>query len=336
MALNTRNTRTVKEKVEEAVFDRLSEEEKYEHFMNRINNNEKIEADDWMPDDYRNGLIKLISMHGVSEIMGALPEKEWVPKAPTLNRKLAIMAKVQDEMGHGQLILRVAEDLMKPLGKTREDVLQDLFSKRLKFHNVFHMDAPTWGDAAVIAWLVDGAAILSQTNMLKTSYGPYGRALKRVCQEESFHEKHGESLTLSLAEGTEAQRAMLQNAINRWWESLLMFFGPATAKDTGSSNVDTNIKYKLREKDNEQLRQAFFDKYMPKIRMLGFSVPDKTMHYDEAEGEWIYRGPDWHKFKQIVTGHGPRSAERLELRARSYESTQWVRDALATVKTKAV
>jgi ring-1,2-phenylacetyl-CoA epoxidase subunit PaaA len=322
--------------MEEAIFDRLTDEEKYEHFMERINNGEKIEADDWMPDDYRQSLIKLISMHGISEIMGALPEKEWVPKAPTLNRKLAIMAKVQDEMGHGQLILRVAEDLMKPLGKTREDVMQDLFAKRLKFHNVFHMASPTWGDAAVIAWLVDGAAILSQTNMLKTSYAPYGRALKRVCQEESFHEKHGESLTLSLAEGTAKQRAMLQDAINRWWSSLLMFFGPASAKETGSSSVDKNIRYKLREKDNEQLRQAFFDKYMPKIWMLGFTVPDETIHYDQAQGKWIYQDPDWQEFKTIVTGHGPRSEARLDLRRRSYENTEWVRRALATVKTEAV
>ncbi|HEX7066008.1 MAG TPA: 1,2-phenylacetyl-CoA epoxidase subunit PaaA [Bacillales bacterium] len=321
--------------METSAFDRLTDEEKYEHFLKRIEDGEKIEADDWMPDEYRGALIKLISMHGISEIMGALPEKEWVPKAPTMNRKLAIMAKVQDEMGHGQLILRVAEDLMKPLGRTREDVMQDLFTQRLKFHNVFHMASPTWGDAAVIAWLVDGAAILSQTNMLKTSYGPYGRALKRVCQEESFHEKHGEALTLSLAEGTEYQRALMQDAIDRWWESLLMFFGPASAKETGSSNVDMNIKYKLREKNNEELRQAFFDKYMPKIWMLGFTVPDETIHYDEEQGKWIYQDPDWNEFKKIVTGHGPRSQARLDLRRRSYQKTEWVREALATVKTEA-
>lgn len=322
--------------METSIFDRMTEEEKYEHFMKRVNNGEKIEADDWMPDDYRNALIKLISMHGISEIMGALPEKEWVPKAPTLNRKLAIMAKVQDEMGHGQLILRVAEDLMKPYGRTREDIMNDLFAKRLKFHNVFHMDSPTWGDAAVIAWLVDGAAILSQTNMLKTSYGPYGRALKRVCQEESFHEKHGESLTLSLAEGTEKQRKMFQDALNRWWDALLMFFGPASAKETGSSNVDLNIRYKLREKDNEELRQAFFDKYIPKIKMLGYTIPDETLHYDKDEETWEYQQPDWNEFKKIVTGHGPRSEERLDLRRRSYENTEWVRNALAMVKSKVI
>jgi len=314
----------------------LTDEEKYEHFMRRIVNDEKIEAEDWMPDDYREQLIKLITMHGISEIMGAFPEKEWVPKAPTLHRKLAIMAKVQDEMGHGQLLLRVAEDLLKPYGKTREDIMQDLFSKRLKFHNVFHMPSPTWGDAAVIAWLVDGAAILSQTMMLKTSYGPYGRALKRICQEESFHSKHGESLVLSLAEGTPEQRRMLQEALNRWWEPLLMFFGPKSSKETGHTNVDKNLKYKLRSKTNEELRQEFLTKYVPKIKLLGLSVPDDTLHFDEEKGEWIYQEPDWQKFKEIIKGNGPKSDERLALRRSSYENSQWVRDALAEYRMAAV
>jgi ring-1,2-phenylacetyl-CoA epoxidase subunit PaaA len=316
-------------------FDQLSEEEKYEHFMLRIESDEKIEAEDWMPDDYRQALIRLISMHGISEIMGALPEKEWVPKAPTLHRKLAIMAKVQDEMGHGQLLLRVAEDLMKPFGKTREDIMQDLFAKRLKFHNVFHMESPTWGDAAVIAWLVDGAAILSQTMMLKTSYGPYGRALKRICQEESFHAKHGESLTLALAAGTPEQKQMLQDALNRWWEALLMFFGPKSKKETGHTNVDKNLMYKLRTKTNEELRQEFLNKYVPKIKLLGLTIPDETIHFNEEEGVWVYQDPDWIKFKQIVSGNGPKSNERLHLRRSSYENSQWVRDALAEFHTPA-
>jgi len=243
---------------------------------------------------------------------------------------------VQDEMGHGQLLLRVAEDLMKPLGKTREDIMQDLFSKRLKFHNVFHMESPTWGDAAVIAWLVDGAAILSQTMMLKTSYGPYGRALKRICQEESFHAKHGESLTLSLAEGTPEQRQMLQDAVNRWWEALLMFFGPKTSKDVGHSNVDKNIKYKLRSKTNEELRQEFLTKYVPKMKLLGLTIPDETLHFDKDKGEWVYQDPDWNKFKQIVKGNGPKSDDRLYLRRSSYENSQWVRDALAEYHMTAV
>lgn len=310
-------------------FSQRSEEEKYQHFMQRIENDEKVEADDWMPDEYRKALIKLISSHGISEIMGALPEKEWVPKAPTIDRKLSIMAKVQDEMGHGQLLLRVTEDLIKPLGRTREDILEDLFSKKLKFHNVFHMPSPTWADAAVIAWLVDGAAILTQTMMLKTSYGPYGRALKRICQEESFHAKHGESLTLALAGGTPQQKQMLQDSLNRWWESLLMFFGPKSKKDVGHSSVDINIKYKLRSKTNEELRQEFFSKYVPKIKLLGLTIPDETLHFDEDKQEWSYREPDWEKFKQIVKGNGPKTDERVSLRRDSYRSSSWVREALS-------
>ncbi|GGJ69531.1 ring-1,2-phenylacetyl-CoA epoxidase subunit PaaA [Anoxybacillus voinovskiensis] len=313
-------------------FERLSEEDKYQRFMERIEAGEKIEADDWMPDEYRMTLIKLIAMHGISEIMGALPEKEWVPKAPTLRRKLGIMAKVQDEMGHGQLLLRVAEDLMAPLGKTREEIMQDLFSGNLKFHNVFHMPAPTWGDAGLIGWLVDGAAIITQTNMLDASYGPYARALKRICAEEVFHAQHGESIILALAEGTKEQKEMLQGALNRWWDALLMFFGPDSPSTTGTSKQDITIKYRIRTKTNEQLRQDFFTKYVPRILSIGLQLPDETMHYDETEGKWIYRQPDWNQFKEIIRNNGPKSKERLRLRELSYRHNAWVREALSGSK----
>lgn len=306
----------------------MTEEEKHEQFMERINRGEKIEADDWMPDDYRMVLIKLISMHGISEIMGALPEKEWVPKAPSLRKKLGIMAKVQDEMGHGQLLLRVVEDLMEPLGKNRADIMDDLFTGRLKFHNVFHMEAPTWADAGMIAWLVDGAAIMTQTNMLQASYGPYARALHRICAEEVFHAQHGESIIMALAEGTELQRKMLQESLNRWWDSLLMFFGPATAQTTGSSKQDLTIKYKIRSKTNEQLRQDFFSKYVPRVLALGLKLPDETMYYDKEKEEWVYQQPDWNEFKKIISNNGPKSAERLQLRKIAYEKNAWVREAL--------
>ncbi|MDF2680540.1 MAG: 1,2-phenylacetyl-CoA epoxidase subunit [Brevibacillus sp.] len=305
----------------------LTENAKMEAFLARIDRGEKIEADDWMPDDYRNQLVKLISMHGISEIMGALPEKEWVPKAPTLRRKLAIMAKVQDEMGHGQLLLRVAEDLIAPLGKTREDIMQDLFAGRLKFHNVFHMEAPTWADAGVIGWLVDGAAIITQSMSLDTSYAPYARALHRICAEEKFHAQHGESIVLELAEGTEEQRQMLQESITRWWPSLLMFFGPPENGNI-TSNQASNMRYKIRSQTNEELRQIFLKKYLPRIFHLGFTVPDDTIYFDEAEDEWVYQQPDWEEFKLIVKGKGPRSAQRLHLREMSYEETKWVRDAI--------
>lgn len=302
----------------------MTYEEKVQEFMARIEAGEKVEATDWMPDDYRKTLLKFIQMHGLSEIMGALPEKEWVPRAPTLYRKLAIMAKVQDEMGHGQLLMRVAEDLAAPLGLTREDLVEDLFTGKAKFHNVFHMPAPTWADAGVIGWLVDGAAVVTQGALLETSYAPYGRVLQRICAEEGFHIQHGESICLALAEGTPAQRQMLQDAINRWWEALLHFFGPKEV--TGSANL--MLKYRFRTKTNEELRQKFFTKYVPRIWSLGLTVPDPAMRFDEASGQWIYTEPDWSKLKLIAANQGPRSRERLRLRQMSYEEGRWVRQVL--------
>jgi ring-1,2-phenylacetyl-CoA epoxidase subunit PaaA len=297
--------------------------------MQRIEEGEKIEADDWMPEEYRTALIKLISMHGISEIMGALPEKEWVPKAPSLHRKLGIMAKVQDEMGHGQILLRVAEDLLKPYGKNRGDLMEDLFKGDLKFHNVFHMETKTWGDAGLIGWLVDGAAIITQTNMLNASYGPYARALHRICAEEVFHAQHGEAIIMALTEGTEEQKAMIQDALNRWWDALLMFFGPASSDTMGTSKQDVTIKYKIRPKTNEELRQDFFSKYIPRILSLGLTIPDPTLRYDEEQQQWVYRQPDWNEFKKIIKNQGPRSQARLNLRRKSYENNAWVREALS-------
>lgn len=309
-----------------------ADDERLAHFMARIEADEKIEADDWMPDEYRLTLIKLISMHGMSEIMGALPEKEWVPRAPSLIRKLGIMAKVQDEMGHGQLLLRVTEDLLAPYGKNRGDLMQDLFNGDLKFHNVFHMETKTWADAGIIGWLVDGAAIITQTDMLRASYGPYARALKRICAEEVFHAQHGESIILALVEGTTEQKEMIQEALNRWWEALLMFFGPASKETTGSSKQDLTIKYKIRTKTNEEFRQLFFDKYIPRILSLGLTIPDPTIHFDEKTNLWSYQQPDWNEFLKIIRNNGPRSQARLNLRRTSYENNAWVRDALrATV-----
>lgn len=307
----------------------LTEEQLQQAFEARIEAGEKIEADDWMPEEYRQALIKLISMHGISEIMGALPEKEWVPKAPTLYRKLGIMAKVQDEMGHGQLLLRVAEDLIKPYGRNRASIMDDLFAGRQKFHNVFHMPTESWGDAGLIGWLVDGAAIITQTNMLNASYGPYARALLRICAEEVFHAQHGEAIIMALAEGTEEQKALVQDALNRWWDALLCFFGPASTTTTGSTKQDITVKYKIRVNTNEELRQSFLDKYVPRILSLGLEIPDPTLHLDEEKNAWVYQQPDWEAFKKILRNEGPKSQERLDLRRTSYEQNAWVREALS-------
>lgn len=300
----------------------MTDQEAY--FLERLDRGDRIEADDWMPEDYRQQLVRLIAMHAVSEIMGALPEKEWVPRAPTLYRKLAITAKVQDEVGHGQLLIRVAEDLMEPWGKNREDIMADLFSGRLKYHNVFHMPTPTWADAGIIGWLVDGAAVVTQGMSLSCSYAPYARALQRIVEEEGFHIQHGESICMALAEGTPMQRAMLQDALTRWWPALLMFFGPPE-KSQMSTHQLRNIRYRIRSKTNEELRQRFFSKYVHRIWSLGLTIPDPTMEQNSVTKVWTYQQPDWDLFRQIVNNHGPRSQERLGLRATTYEEGAWVR-----------
>lgn len=313
-----------------------SDDVRVKRFLDRIERGEKIEADDWMPDDYRYQLIRLIAMHGISEIMGAFPEKEWVPKAPTLKRKLSLMAKVQDEVGHGQLLLRVAEDLLRPLGKGRNDILEELYAGRLKFHNVFHMPTPTWADAALIGWLVDGAAIITQKMLLSSSYAPYVRALKRITAEERFHSFHGEDMCQKLGDGTQAQHEMMQDALNRWWNALLLFFGPP--ENAGiESNQDLNLRYRIRTKTNEQLRQEFLDKYVPQIQALGLKIPDEKLHYDHKAKKWVYTHPDYTYLRDVIgKNKGPKSQERLAMRKAAFENAAWVREALLVKQKMAI
>ncbi|MCF8568083.1 1,2-phenylacetyl-CoA epoxidase subunit A [Alicyclobacillus tolerans] len=300
-------------------------EAQVQRFMNRIERGEKIEATDWMPDDYRKLVIKQIHMHGISEVMGAYPEKEWVPKAPNLRRKLALIAKVQDEIGHGQLLLRVAEDLARPLGKMREEMITDVFTNRVKFHNVFHMEAPTWADAGIIGFLVDGGAIITQASLLESSYAPYARVLQRICAEESFHMQHGESIVLALAEGTQQQREMLQAAINRWWPSMMFFFGPTEMSEAANQMME----YRIRTRTNEELRQKFINRYVPRVRALGMTIPDDKLQYDESARTWTYTEPDWEWFGHIVRDNaGPKSQERIALRRDAHEGQSWVREAM--------
>ncbi|MBX6349891.1 MAG: 1,2-phenylacetyl-CoA epoxidase subunit A [Clostridia bacterium] len=309
-----------------------AEDPRLREFEARIERGEKIEADDWMPEEYRRQCLRLILTHANSEIMGALPEGEWITRAPTLHRKLAVLAKVQDEIGHAQLIYRVAEDLAQPYGKTREDFIEDLVAGRAKFHNVFSYPAPTWADVGVIAWLVDGAALVTQSSLLETSYGPYARILKRICAEEAIHLKHGEDIVLTLAGGTEAQRAMLQGALDRWWRPLLHFFGPP---DEVSPNTARAMRWRIRLKSNEEMRQQFLSRYVPKIWGMGFTVPDPGLRRDEATGRWEYSDPDWDEFWRVVKGDGPLTAKRLALRRLSHEEGRWVREALARPKAAA-
>ncbi len=288
-------------------------------FEARIARGELVEADDFMPDAYRRQCLRLIVTHANSELMGALPEREWIPRAPGLGRKLAVLSKVQDEIGHAQMIYRVAEDLAAPFGITRQDMLDDLIEGRAKFHNVFSYPAPTWADVGIIAWLVDGAALETQGALLKTSYAPYARILRRICAEEAVHLKHGEDIVLTLAAGTPLQRAMLQDALARWWRPLLHFFGPP-----GESTNSDAFRWRIRTASNEDLRQGFLRKYVPKIQRLGLVIPDPELRLDEASGNWLYGDPDWDEFWRVIKGGGLQTTERLSLRRLSREEHSWV------------
>jgi ring-1,2-phenylacetyl-CoA epoxidase subunit PaaA len=283
-------------------------------FVDHVQSDGLVEADDWMPDEYRQLAIKFIEMHANSEFMGALPEREWIARAPTLRRKLSLTAKVQDEVGHGHLIYRVAEDL----GKPREQMLADLIAGRTKFHNVFHYPTRTWGDVAVIGCLVDGAAIITQTALLSTSLAPYARVMKRVCAEESFHQRHGEDLLLELGGGTAAQRAMLQDAVNRWWVPVMHFFGPKTPAEK-----DRLLHWRIKTETNETLRQRFFDRYVPKLWDLGISVPDPDLRYDAEQDTWHWTEPSWDELRQVASGNGPMTASRLAWRTWMVEANDW-------------
>jgi ring-1,2-phenylacetyl-CoA epoxidase subunit PaaA len=278
-----------------------------------------VEATDWMPDEYRESALKFIEMHANSEIMGALPEREWIARAPSLRRKMSLTAKVQDEVGHGHMLYRVAEDL----GKSRDAMISDLIHGRTKFHNVFHYPADTWGDVAVIGYLIDGAALVTQKALLESSYAPYVRVLKRICAEESLHQRHGEDLVLELCSGTPEQRALFQDAVNRWWEPIMAFFGtPSTGRR------DVLLEWRLKTKSNEELRQQFLTMFVPKLWDLGISVPDDKLQFNEATGEWDWTEPDWDAFRKVVTGHGPMTETRLAWRRWMNDAHTWVHEVM--------
>lgn len=294
---------------------------KLEAFEARIAAGEKIEPSDWMPADYRKQLIRMIEQHAHSEIIGALPEGTWITRAPGFKRKLALMAKVQDEVGHAQLLYSAAETL----GKSREDMINDLISGKSKYSNVFNYPAETWADTAVIAWLIDAGAIINQVANSKGSYGPYCRALERICTEESFHLKYGHDNVVFLATGTPTQRAMVQDALNRWWKPIMHFFGPS---DKISVHNTIMMRWKLKMASNDDMRQKFLDMYVPKIWDLGLTIPDPELRLDETTGKWNYTEPDWEEFKRVINGDGPCNKERLAVRKMAEERGEWVRKAL--------
>jgi ring-1,2-phenylacetyl-CoA epoxidase subunit PaaA len=297
----------------------LPNDERFDHFVAHVQAGGKIEAGDWMPDEYRQGVLKFVEMHANSELMGVLPEREWIMRAPTLRRKLALTAKVQDEVGHSQLLYRVAEDL----GKPREAMIEDLLDGKTKFHNVFHYPTKSWGDIGIIAWLVDAAAIVAQQALRDSSYAPYARTMRKICWEESVHIMHGRDVVVTLVNGTPAQFEMVQEALDRWWGPLMQMHGPRSDRAK-----DRDIFWRIKAKTSEELRQEFLGIYVPRIRELGLRIPDPELRLDETAGEWRYGEPDWQELRTVVTNHGPKSQERLAFRRLNWDDTAWVREAI--------
>lgn len=296
--------------------------QKLAEFQARIDSGDLIEHDDWMPEAYRIGMLRMAEHHANSEIVGALPEGEWITRAPSLRRKLALIAKVQDEVGHGLMLYRVAEDL----GKPRDAMLRDLIEGRTKYHNVFNYPVPTWADVAMIAWLVDGAAIMNQKSLADGSYAPYVRTMKRINAEEAFHFKHGEDMVLTLMSGTPRQKQMAQEAFDRWWWPVLMFFGPP---DKASTHNAPHMRWRIKTASNDTLRQRFVDRFAPAALDLGFKIPDSELHLNEETKHWEFGRPDWDEFFRVIRGNGPCNDKRKGLRRLSYEQGQWVRRAVA-------
>ncbi len=287
-------------------------------FLAALAEGHRVEPHDWMPDTYRQLNVKFIEMHANSEIMGALPEREWIARAPSLKRKRSLAAKVQDEVGHAHLIYRVAESL----GRPRRAMYEDLIAGRGRFHNVFHYPTHTWGDVACIGFLVDGAAIVTQRALLETSYAPYARVMKRVVAEESLHYRHGEDIMLALASGTEQQFAMLQEAVDRWWEPIMHFFGTAVARED-----DPMIRWGVKGRTNEESRQEWLNTYVPKLWDMGIDTPDPRLAYDPDTGVWDYTEPDWDRLAAIVKGEPtPATATRLYWRQLLHRHHRWIHD----------
>jgi ring-1,2-phenylacetyl-CoA epoxidase subunit PaaA len=306
-------------------------------FEAKMARGDMIEADDWMPQAYRTGMLKMAEHHANSEIIGALPEGEWITRAPSLKRKLALTAKVQDEVGHGQMLYRVSQDL----GKTRDDMLRDLITGKTKYHNCFNYPAPTWGDIAMIQWLIDGAAIMNQKTLADGAYGPYVRTMKRINMEEAFHFRSGEDMVLTLMSGTARQKQMCQDAFDRWWEPSLMFFGPP---DKPNAEELPPMRWRMKTVTNDGLRQRFVDRFAPAAIDLGLKIhvtekdengiviskkPDEKCVLNPETGHWGYTEPNWDEFFRVIRGNGPCNKKRLALRRMSYEQGQWVRRAVA-------
>ncbi len=294
--------------------------EKLKEFQQRIDNGEKIEPKDWMPERYRKQLIRIMSQHAHSEIVGMLPEGNWITRAPSLKRKMVLLAKVQDEAGHGLYLYSGTETL----GVKRQELVEDYLYGNAKYSSIFNYPTLTYADICVIGWLVDGAAIVNQTMLAKSSYGPYSRANVRICKEESFHKKQGYEMLAKMADGTPEQKKMAQDAVNRWWWATLMMFGP---HDTDSPNSAELIKWGVKTKTNDELRQHFVDRMVMEAEAIGIELPDPDLTYNEETGHWEFGDIPWDEFWSVVKGDGPMNRERIKARRKAYEEGEWVREA---------
>ena len=289
-------------------------------FQERVDADVRIEPKDWMPEGYRKTLVRQISQHAHSEIVGMLPEGNWITRAPTLKRKAILMAKVQDEAGHGLYLYAAAETL----GVSRDQLVADLHSGKAKYSSIFNYPTLTWADIGAVGWLVDGAAIMNQIPLCRCSFGPYSRAMIRICKEESFHQRQGFDIMIKLCQGTAEQKAMAQDALNRWWWPSLMMFGPS---DADSKHSAQSMRWKIKRFSNDELRQRFIDVTVPQAHFLGLTIPDNELHWDEGAQHYRVGSIDWSEFQAVLKGHGPCNRERLEARRRAHEAGRWVREA---------
>ena len=290
-------------------------------FQDRIDRGEKIEPKDWMPEGYRKNLIRQIGQHAHSEIVGQLPEGNWITRAPTLERKANLLAKVQDEAGHGLYLYCAAETL----GVSRDELFDMLHTGKMKYSSIFNYPTLTWADMGVVGWLVDGAAIMNQVPLQRTSYGPYARAMVRICKEESFHQRQGFQIMLKMARGTKEQKRMAQDALNRFWYPALMMFGPS---DKDSVHSAQSMAWKIKMNTNDELRQKFVDETVPQAEFLGLSVPDNKVKWNEETSHYEYSEPDWNEFFDVISGNGPCNTERLEARKKAWDDGAWVREGM--------
>jgi ring-1,2-phenylacetyl-CoA epoxidase subunit PaaA len=291
-----------------------------EQFDKKIDDEVMIEPRDWMPDDYRKTLIRQISQHAHSEIIGMLPEGNWITRAPSLRRKAVLLAKVQDEGGHGLYLYSAAETL----GISRDEMYDQLHTGKAKYSSIFNYPSLTWADMGAIGWLVDGAAIMNQVPLCRTSYGPYARAMVRVCKEESFHQRQGFEIMLTLSNGTDVQKKMAQDALNRWWWPSIMMFGPP---DADSPNTEQSMRWRIKRFTNDELRQKFIDVTVEQAKLIGLTVPDPHLKWNDATGHYDYGAINWDEFWNVVKGNGPCNKERLDARKKAWAEGAWVRDA---------